>query len=111
MSVAMFDKDTIYTIIVGDLSGTPEPPPYQAPIDIYSVSEIGEMKQITNNEEKAAFYNPAFSPDGKYMSYFATGHYPGEDSYVLHIANADGKNDRVVLNSIDPYWYSWSPSF
>jgi Tol biopolymer transport system component len=69
---------------------------------------LSSMKELYNNLGGGdAFWNTAWSPDGKRLAFLAEGLAGAYDVFVI---NADGTDERNISNSPqEEYWPSWSP--
>jgi tricorn protease len=92
----------------GNISSTGKRAVVEARGDIFTVpEENGPVRQITNTSGDAD-RNPAWSPDGKWISYFSDKN--GE--YELFITQSDGKGETKQLTKGNKtYWMNamWSP--
>ena len=95
-------------ILNGDISPTGQRAVFEAHGDIFTVpADKGDVRDITNTPG-AAEREPAWSPDGKWISYFSDA--SGE--YELHIRDQKGLEAPKVINLGKPaFYYSpvWSP--
>jgi tricorn protease len=96
------------SILDGGISATGQRAVFEAHGDIFTVpADKGDVRDITNTPGVAE-REPAWSPDGKWISYFSDA--SGE--YELHISDQKGLDSPKIINLGRPAFYYgpvWSP--
>ena len=92
----------------GGISSTGKRAVVEARGDIFTIPEKnGPVRQITNSSGDAD-RNPAWSPDGRWISYFSDK----DGEYELYITQSDGKGEtKQLTDGNKTYWMNaaWSP--
>ena len=100
-------KDVSSDVLTGNISPTGKRAVFSARGEIFTVpKENGTIRNLSNSSG-AADRDPAWSPDGKWISWFSDA--SGE--YKLHLSDQTGKEKKIIDLESPTFYYTpvWSP--